>query len=267
MDIAAYPEHLQPAVAAVRELIRRLGSVAVGLSGGVDSAVVLAMAADELGSEKVLAVTAVGPMHPPEEADLARAIAEYLGVELVELDTAELDDPRVLNNALDRCYWCKHWIFSRLGHVAEQRGLAAVLSGSQADDENLDRPGRKAERELGVARPLLQAGVGKETVRQIARARGLSNWDRPARPCLATRLGQGRSLDPEVLARVARAERSLHEMGFAGCRLRDHYDIARIELAGQDIAGAIEQRDEIVKAVTACGYRYITLDLAGYSST
>jgi uncharacterized protein len=172
----------------------------------------------------------------------------------------------VQRNAPDRCYWCKHWIFSRLAEIARQRGLAAVLSGSQADDESLHRPGRKAERELGVARPLAQAGLGKDLIRQIARARGLSNWDRPSRPCLATRLEHGRSLDPAVLARIARAERALHELGFNECRLRDHHDIARIELRGGDIPKAAARREAIVEAVTACGYRFVTLDLAGYTS-
>ncbi len=268
-NIKKLPDELQAKLARLREILQGLGSLVLGFSGGVDSSLLLALAVDTLGPDKVLAVTAKGFMHPASDTVAARLTAAELGAELMEVDVCEFDEEQlgpIRLNLPDRCYWCKFLVFEHLASIARQRGLAVVASGSNADDQPDFRPGAKAEIELDVARPLLAAGLTKQDIRDTAKAIGLSMWARPARPCLATRLPYGRKLSDEVLRRIEAGEELLAELGFEHYRLRDHETVARLEVSADEIPKALEHRERIVKTLKALGYAYVTLDLEGFRS-
>ncbi len=259
-------DELQHKEQRCREMLRSLGSVLVAVSGGVDSSLLLALAVEALGAQNVQAATARGLLHPAGETLAAKALAEQLGAEWIEIDMADLADPRILDNPPDRCYWCKRLIFGRLVQLAQQRGLSAVASGSNADDDALHRPGARAEEELDIARPLRQAGLNKADIRALSLARGLASWNRPSRACLASRVPYGRALSEEVLRRIEAVESALEAMGFEQSRCRDHDTVARIEIPPEKLAKALASREAIVQAGRQAGYAYVTLDLQGFRS-
>jgi len=260
------PETLRRKADRCRDILRSARRVVVALSGGVDSTLLLALAVEALGRENVLAATATGPIFPRDEVAAARQIAATLdNVELVEIAT-EMDDPRIVGNEPERCYWCKHLIFSRLLHVAESRGFFAVASGSNADDRGDYRPGARAEEELDILRPLRQAEMTKQDIRDLSRAMGLATWDKPSRACLASRVPYGRSLSDELLRRIEQAEKILMEMDFRQCRVRDHDTVARVEVPAEMIEQAVKYREKIAAALKKLGYTYVTLDMEGFRS-
>jgi uncharacterized protein len=260
------PDETKPRLSRCREILRELGSVVIGVSGGVDSSLLLHLAVDELGTMKVLAVTATGLIHPARDARDVRSLTQRLGVECVEIDMSDLDDARILDNPPDRCYWCKRFIFSQLARLAEQRGFSAVASGSNADDASDYRPGARAEQELDIARPLQQAGMTKRDIRTVARHLGLAVADRPSSACLASRVPYGQPLTGETLQRVEASEDALRVLGYQQCRVRDHGPVARVEVPQCHIQQAIEGRAAIVKALKGAGYQYVALDLEGFRS-
>lgn len=251
--------------AALREHVRGLGSSLVAFSGGVDSALVLAAAQSVLG-ERALACIGVSPSYPEREKRGAIALAGRLGARHRLIETGELEDGDYSKNATNRCYFCKTHLYRALARIAAQEGFAAILDGTQEDDLGDSRPGRAAAAEHGVRSPLLEVGLGKREVRLLARRIGLPVWDKPAMPCLSSRVPHGTEITPELLRRIERAEDALSALGFRSYRVRHHGETARIELPDEELAQALEHRTRIVKALRECGYKNVCLDLAGLKS-
>lgn len=247
--------------------VRRLG---VAFSGGVDSSVLLAAAARTLGADRVLAVLGVSPSLATAERAAAHDVARFIGVPLVEIETYEGDRPEYRANGVDRCFHCKDELFARIGDdVASAQRLDAVAYGENADDTRRpDRPGSRAASNHRVLRPLSDAGLDKAAVRRLARAWGLPSADKPAAPCLASRIPHHSEVTPEKLAQVEAAEAALHRLGFADLRVRHHGDVARVELPAADLARAAAEplRRQVRQAVLQAGFRYAALDLGGLQS-
>lgn len=245
------------------EHLRPLGRVAVAYSGGVDSTLVLKACLDALGSGNVVALLAVSPSLPQSEKDEAVVLASEMGAKLEMLPTLEVEDPAYQANAPNRCYFCKDHVYRALRKYAEQHGIEHVLDGMNAEDTLDVRPGRAAARELKILSPLHDLGFSKKDVREAAEALGLPNWDKPAAACLASRVPYGTSVTPRLLSQIERAEAALFDLGFRELRVRHHGDVARLEVPEGDLLRALQQREEITKALRATGYTYVTLDLAG----
>jgi uncharacterized protein len=237
----------------------------VAFSGGVDSSLVLAVAARALGPERVIAATATSPTYLDEELAAARKAAAELGVAHVAFATGEVADPRFVENSRERCYWCKAAMLDTLAGLAAERG-ARVVDGANADDAGDHRPGMRAAAERGVLQPLLAAGVTKAEVRRLARELGLPTWDAPQQACLASRMPYGEPITPEKLAAVAAAEKALHELGFRQCRVRHHGDVARLEVEPGELERALALRAEVARRVHEAGFTYVALDLDGFRS-
>ena len=256
-----------PRYARLEAGLRARGGCLVAYSGGVDSTFLLTVARRALG-DRAAAATVRTLFLDRAEVDDARRRAEAIGAshEIVELDLAR--SPEVLANPPDRCYHCKRLVFSTLRRRADELGLPALLDATHADDLRERRPGVRALRELGVASPLAEAGLGKADIRALSAALGIEGAGRPSSPCLATRVPYGTAITPEKLRRISGAENVLRALGFAGTRVRDYGDLARIELQPADLERAAlwPLRRGIVEPLLDLGYRYVTLDLAGYRS-
>jgi uncharacterized protein len=249
-----------------RESVRALGSTLVAYSGGVDSSLLLKLALEELGGDRVVAVLASSPAYPAEEQEEARVLARQLGARLVEVDTAEVELEEYRRNNPDRCFHCKEELFETLEPIRREHGLATLSYGATADDAGDHRPGHGSAVRRGVRFPLLEAGMGKHEIRAAARQLGLPNWNKPSFACLSSRVPHGTAITPEILAQVGRAESALKRLGFAQVRVRHHGDVARIEVEERDIPRLLEVRADAAAAVRGAGYAFVAVDLEGYST-
>lgn len=248
----------------LRAGLGELQRVVVACSGGVDSSLLAVMAHQELGAG-ALAVTATSAAVPAEEVEAARALAAEHGLRWRAVETREMLRPGYVANAGDRCYHCRTELFDVLAPIAAAEG-AAIAVGTIVDDLSDHRPGLRAAAERGVRTPLVDAGFTKADVRAAARQLRLPVWDKPAAPCLASRIPYGTPVTISTLNRVGRAEAALRALGFAELRVRHYGDVARVELPLPDLARALELRVEVVAAVRGAGYLHVTLDLEGLRS-
>ncbi|PYF99213.1 uncharacterized protein SAMN05216184_10895 [Georgenia satyanarayanai] len=256
------------AAATVAEMLAGHAPLGVAYSGGVDSATLLALAVRTLGAGNVVAVLGVSPSLATDERARAHETAAVIGARVVEIETHEGQSAAYRANGPDRCFHCKDELFTRISdELVAELGLAAVAYGENADDaKRPDRPGSRAATDHRVLRPMAEAGMTKAMVREVARALALPVADKPAAPCLASRIPHFEEVTPDKLRQVDRAEAALRRLGFTDCRVRHHGDVARIELLPEELLTAVQRREEVDGAVRDAGFRFAALDLRGIQS-
>jgi uncharacterized protein len=249
----------------LRSRLAGFGSLVIAFSGGTDSAYLAWAATQELGPG-ALCVTAESPSYPDHHRQLARRVAADFGLRHEIVTTDEIERPEYRANPVNRCYYCKHELYSVLTRLAAERGAVAIADGSNADDRGDYRPGRQAAREFGVVSPLDEAGLTKAEIRELSRLAGLPTWDEPASACLSSRIPYETAITDDALRRIEQAEAHLRGLGFRVCRVRHHDTLARIEFGRDELVRALEPgvREQIVQALRALGYRHVTVDLQGY---
>lgn len=250
----------------LKEIIRGLERVIVAYSGGVDSTLLLKASFDVLGRENVIAVIASSPIYPDEDIQEAEKTAKDIGAECVIIETSQLNNYNYIKNSIDRCYYCKQIIINELITIGYNKAITNVTEGSNRDDISDLRPGSKACQEKGVISPLRMAEMTKKEIRELSRALGLHTADRPSDACLATRIPYGTPIDRALLEKIGRSERFIKELGVRQVRVRCHGNIARIEVAQDELEKIMGNRDNVAGALREYGFIYIALDLEGYRS-
>lgn len=245
--------------------LRHLDSLLVAFSGGADSAY-LAWAASQALRQRALAVTALSPSFSEHDRREAAQFASANGLHHEFIATDEFENPLYIANNADRCYHCKDELFDKMESLARERGFAAIAYGINADDTHEFRPGHRAAAEHKILTPLLEAGLSKSEIRALSREAGLATWDRPAAACLSSRVAYGTAVTPGLLSRIERGESFLREVGFRQFRLRAHGDLARVEIAPDELPRALnpEMTQRLAAQLKSLGFTYVTLDLEGY---
>lgn len=250
-------------LARLKSIVRGCKSAVVAFSGGVDSSVVCAIAHEVLG-DRVAAVTAVSQTYPQGEMEVAKKVAKQIGIKHVMVTTDELKDKNFTKNPPERCYYCKGELLKKLDELRRKLGFEKILDGTNRDDFSDFRPGMRAVKEFDVRSPLALAGLTKDDVRKIAANLGLPNADKPANPCLASRIPFGQTITRKKLQRIAKGEEFLCSLGFRVVRVRDHGELARVEVGRDELPKAMKLEGKIVVALKKLGYKRIEFDSRGY---
>ena len=266
MDRQPQVGDIHRADALLRDSVADLRSTIVAYSGGVDSALVAAVANDVLGKIHSLVAIAVSPSLADYERDAATSLADERGWQLEQVHTTEFDDPRYAANAGDRCFFCKTELYTQLAQLARERGYHTIANGANVDDRGDYRPGMTAATDFGVRSPLLECGIGKTMVRELAKRYDLPNWDKPAQPCLSSRVPYGTSVTPDIVGMIGRAEGHLRSLGFRECRVRHYGDTARVEVPVREIPRLDKMWDRAKSGLIHAGYADAEIDVRGLKS-
>jgi len=261
MEISSLDEKL----ALLSEIIKKSESAVIAFSGGVDSSVICAVSREILG-DRAVAVTALSQTYPPGELKVAQTIARKIGIKHLVIRTQETNNPLFLANPSDRCYHCKAELIQMLEEIRAKLGFRHIFDGTNSDDYLDTRPGLRALSEYGVFSPLAEAGMTKEEVRRLALRYGLPNADKPANPCLASRIPFGQKISKSKLDRIAKAEEFIRSLGFRVVRVRDNNNLARVEVGREEVARARRLEKEIASALKGMGYSQVVIDPRGYRS-
>ncbi|OGP53623.1 MAG: TIGR00268 family protein [Deltaproteobacteria bacterium RBG_13_52_11] len=248
----------------LKAIIKDLQRVVVAFSGGVDSTFLLKVCVDVLGRENVLAFIGLSPTCPEREIAEAKRLSALIGVDCIIAETSEMDDPRFIENNTSRCYFCKTHLFVKAREIVQQRGFIHVVEGSNFDDMDDFRPGRKACSEQGVRSPLLEAGLTKGEIRELSEALSLPTHDKPSFACLSSRVPYGTAIDTTILKKIERSEDFIQSIGIRQVRVRYHGNVARIEVLDKDFDVIMANREKITEVLNQYGFLYVVLDLKGY---